>query len=449
MNPIRFLKRIFRVYRADFHAFLEGNPQQDIKFIGVTGTSGKSTTSTMIYHILRNAGINVGIISTVGALVSDENFDTGLHVTTPDSRDLYKIIKKMKHKKVNWIILESSSHSLDQGRFGHLKFEMAVFTNIKRDHLDWHGTWEKYAQSKFRLIKMLNKNGVVIYNQDDINSFNFIKNRISRLKLQVVQSIYSKNHEVKNIKPDKDSLAFEYKGLAFDLNTIGDYNIDNWLAATKVSEQFKIATDLTVKLARSYESISGRMEIIQNEPFLVIVDFAHNADALEKSLISVSNLKAADESKLINVFGSAGQRDVEKRFTMGQISGKYADITIVTAEDPRDENLYDINTKIIEGAESSGAILVKRLRSHAEYEYFKKRFSTLSLPSRAVFSFDEPSVNSRNDAIDFAIYLAELGDVVITEGKGHEKTLAFNTPKGIVEFPFRDQDAVRRALSRR
>ena len=434
--------------RADLHAFLNGNPQKSIRFIGVTGTSGKSTTATMIYHLLKGAGVKVGLISTNGAESGEDQFDTGLHVTTPDSADLYKILKSMKSKGVQYIVLETSSHALEQGRFGHINFDIAVFTNIKRDHLDWHGTWENYASSKFRLIKMLKKGGMVIYNQDDQQSFKFINNKIKELKLGTDQVFYAKSKEIRDIKTDNNSLAFKYRNTSFDLSVIGEYNIDNWLAAMKVAELFKIPIILMSQLASNFNGISGRMEIIQKVPFLVIVDFAHNADSLEKSLISSSNLKSRD-GKLISVFGSAGQRDIEKRFTMGQISGKYSDITIVTAEDPRTESLYDINSRIIEGAESSGAILVKRFRTTAEYRKYKSKFSEYAMPTRAVFSFDEPNINSRYDAIDFAVFLAEAGDVVITEGKGHEKSLAFNTAQGVVEFPFTDQDAVRRAIANR
>jgi UDP-N-acetylmuramoyl-L-alanyl-D-glutamate--2,6-diaminopimelate ligase len=200
------------------------------------------------------------------------------------------------------------------------------------------------------------------------------------------------------------------------------------------------------------------MEIMQKEPFMVIVDFAHNTDSLEQSLKAVKTFLKKD-GRLISVFGSAGLRDVEKRYTMGKVSGELADITIVTSEDPRTESLQEINTEIIRGAKDGGARLVKRFKNTEEYNKFmddsKSRVVSKELmeevgleekkeDERIVYAFDEENVNSRFDAIQFAVRIARVGDVIITEGKGHEKSLCFGT----VEYPFTDQEAVNRALEK-
>jgi len=234
---------------------------------------------------------------------------------------------------------------------------------------------------------------------------------------------------------------------------LGKYNLENALAAIKVAEKLGIKIEKIAEHFKTFEGVVGRMQIMRKEPSLVIVDFAHNTDSLTKSLESARKL-VGQGGKLITVFGSAGLRDKEKRFTMGEASGKLADITIVTAEDPRIESLFTINTRIIEGAKKSGAKLIKRFENHQGYLEFQKSFETSPTDKRSslstggegrgeVYAFDQEAVDSRFDAIDFAIKISKPGDVVITEGKGHEQTLCFGT----TEYPFTDQEAVARAFS--
>ncbi|MCS7317793.1 MAG: UDP-N-acetylmuramyl-tripeptide synthetase [Candidatus Dojkabacteria bacterium] len=438
---IRTLKRIYRILISAIASVCYGFPMRNLKVIGVTGTSGKTTTTTLIYEMLKNLGFKVGIISTVEARAGNTVIDTGLHVTTPDPIELQRIVAKMRKEKIEYLVCECSSHSLDQGRLGLTKFDIAVFTNIKRDHLDYHFTWENYARAKARLILKTKENGSVVLNGDD-ESFNFLAKYIrDHVKNTIKIVSYSKN-EVESIQV-KPFVNFIYKGVCFNVPILGDYNVYNILAACKVGEILGIDIQSISNSLLNFTGVLGRMQIMKKDPFIVIVDFAHNADSLEKSLNYVRNNLLVGNGKIINVFGSAGLRDVEKRYTMGEVSGKLADITIVTAEDPRTESLYAINTAIISGAEKSGAKLIKRFANSLEFnKEYNDNLKTLARSSKTIFSFDEENVNSRYDAIKFAILIAEKNDIVITQGKGHEKSLCFGT----VEYPFTDQDAVNKAL---
>jgi UDP-N-acetylmuramoyl-L-alanyl-D-glutamate--2,6-diaminopimelate ligase len=441
-------KRQFRIAESILGGIYYRTPSKDLKLIGVTGTSGKSTTSHLIYHVLKENGVKVGLISTVKAEVEGEEIDTGLHVTTPDPIQMQKLLKIMRARNVEYVVVESSSHALAQGRLGKLRFDYAVFTNIKRDHLDWHKTWENYAVSKALLIKSLKKDGVAVINEDDQNSYSFLQKYIKIYRRDINVLTY-KRTEVANLRERNAELHFSYENKETFIPLIGLYNIENVLAVLKTCTKIGISLQKILTSLKTFPGVSGRMEVISREPFYSIVNFAHNTDSLEKSLATAREL-AGEKGKVIVVFGSAGLRDVEKRYTMGETAAKLSDIIIITAEDPRIEKLYDINSQILEGAERGGGVLVKRFRDNSEYQSYIKQSTKetrdwrLETGNSAVYIFDEESVNSRYDAIDFAVKLAGPGDVVLTEGKGHEKSLCFGT----TEYPFTDQEAVRRALNR-
>lgn len=433
---IRNLKTTYRGLLAKIYSILYANPQKSFKIIGVTGTSGKSTTSLMIYQFLNANNIKSGLVSTVEAYAGDEIIDTGLHVTTPNAKDLFKIFKKMKDQGVEYVVLETSSHSLDQNRFGNLNFDIAVFTNIKKDHLDWHKTWENYALSKARILKLLKPNGVAVLNKDDIKSYQFLHTFIKTNNLDTKVIPYSKKHEAKEISLN-NGIEFKYLKNSFKLNIQGEFNIDNTLASIKVLEYLGVPLENLGKTSKNISLPKGRLEVVKDSPFKVIVDFAHNADSLKVSLESLNKIKG--KGRLIVVFGSAGLRDKEKRFDMGKVASDLADIIIVTSEDPRTESLYDINSEIIKGASKFN--LIKRFKDHSDFVNYQFKNSKVKLKS--IFSFDEESVNSRYDAIKFAIDIALDGDIIVTQGKGHEKSLAF----GKTEYLFNDFDAIEKALS--
>ena len=431
------VKKFSRAFLSYLGALRFGFPNKKLKIIGVTGTSGKSTTAAMIFHILKENGLDVGMISTVGAIAGNKKIETGLHVTTPDPFDLQKLLSFMVKREVKYVVLEMSSHGLAQGRAASIAFDYAVFTNIKEDHLDWHGSWEEYAKSKAILAKKVTNKGKIVVNREDKKMYDFISNHVNK-KIAKKFVTYSFN-EIFNISEQGEEIMFRLNDINFVLPILGLYNVENAIAAINVSNLIGLSYKQIANSLKVFNGLEGRMQVMQREPFYIIVDFAHNSDSLEKSLSAVKKLA---KGKIINVFGSAGLRDIEKRFLMGEISGRYADITIVTSEDPRTEPLKQINSQIIEGVEKGGAKLLKRFEDTSDYENYE--IDSAELKNKVAFAFDEESINSRVDAIKFAIQIAREGDLVIIEGKGHEKSLCF----GETEYPYSDQEVVTKTIKK-
>ncbi len=436
------IKRQFRILRSIIGTIIYGFPSDKLKIIGVTGTSGKSTTANLIYHILEKNGFNVGVISTVGAKAGKKSIETGLHVTTPDPMQLQQLLRFMVKRKIEYVVLECSSHALDQGRLGLTKFDYAVYTNIKRDHLDWHKTWERYAAAKAILAEKTKPTGKIIVNREDKDMYNFLSNHLGSKNFADKSITYSIKEPV-NIQETPIGIRFALGNQDYQLPMLGKYNVENALAAINLCQDLGLSTEQIASAMKEFLGVEGRMQIMKVSPVTVIVDFAHNADSLVNSLKTVNNLKTYG-NRVITVFGSAGLRDIEKRYTMGQAAAENANIVVITAEDPRTESLEKINSQIVEGTQMGGSRHIRRFKNTKEYEFFSKRVKDpkLDIMDKSVFVFDEENINSRYDAIEFAIRIATPGDIVITEGKGHEKSLCFDT----VEYPFTDQEAVERAF---
>jgi UDP-N-acetylmuramoyl-L-alanyl-D-glutamate--2,6-diaminopimelate ligase len=438
------IKREFRIVKSLVGASIYGFPAKKLKLIGVTGTSGKSTTANLIYHILQANGLQAGVISTVGAIAGSKAVDTGFHVTTPDPIDLQKYLRFMVKRKVQHVVLECSSHALEQGRLGNLKFDLSVFTNIKRDHLDWHKSWENYAAAKAKLADKTIPTGKIILNRDDKDMYNFFADKLKEKDFKKRVITYSMN-EILGIDESAIGTKFQLNDQIFNLPIIGLYNVENAMAAINACRTLGLNFSQIAEGMKSFIGVEGRMQVMKTEPFITIVDFAHNADSLQKSLIAARKL-ADTKGRVITVFGSAGLRDIQKRYDMGEISAEYADITVITAEDPRTEKLFDINNQIIEGTQKKNGMLVARFANTEEYKKYLESIKDPKFDIRkgSVFVFDEESVNSRFDAIEFAMKIAVFGDVVIAEGKGHEQSLCF----GETEYPFTDQEAVKRVIGK-
>ena len=392
-----------------------------MRYIGITGTDGKTTTCYMIYHLLKEAGFKPALISTVAAYIGNEKIDTGLHTTTPSSQEIYELIKRIESENCTHLIIEATSHGLEQGRLAGLKFDTVGYTNVTSEHLDYHGDWNNYCNVKsFLITKHLKENGNVVLNLDD-KSYDVL----SELVVSPITYSILKESDFKasNIKEEVDKISFELtkENNKFDvkLPILGSYNVSNFLCALAICEKENIDITKMIESIFSFKTVIGRMEVIQSEPFTVIVDYAHTANAVEKVLES-SKLLIKGNGKLIHVFGCAGRRDFYKRPEMGKISNELSDITILTAEDPRFENLKDINDQIEKGWNGG-----------------KNKNAKL-------FRFDnmDQNVQVRRDAIIKGLELVEDGDVVIITGKAHEESLCF----GQIEYPWNDIEEVKNLL---
>jgi UDP-N-acetylmuramoyl-L-alanyl-D-glutamate--2,6-diaminopimelate ligase len=408
---------------ATFHNF----PARKMIMIGVTGTDGKTTTSTLIHSILVAAGFKVGLISTVNAIIGEQVLDTGLHTTTPDAPDVQRYLKQMVDAGMTHCVLETTSHGIAQHRVTACEFDIAVVTNITHEHLDFHKTIDEYRAAKAKLFEGLSTSAkkniakLAVLNRDDW-SFDYLRERIT------VDSIsYGLNDnadvKAKNIvyAPDSTRFAVEISNSQFPITNyqthlVGDFNISNCLAAlTATVKGLGVDVEAAARGIESVKGVAGRLERIDlGQDFISIVDFAHTPNALQRILQVARTLT---RGRVLVVFGSAGLRDVAKRKWMGEIAAEFADLTIITAEDPRTESLEAILAESAEGATSKGGIEGKTFWRIAD----------------------------RGEAIQFAIDRATAGDVVLVCGKAHEQSMCFGT----IEYPWDDRVAVRAALAKR
>ena len=377
-------------------------PQRKLKIIGVTGTDGKTTTSNFLYNLLSKNGYKVGLVSTINAKIGEKEIDTGFHVTSPDPQVIIKLLAQMVSEKVEYAILEVTSHGLSQNRFGSIHFDYAIFTNITPEHLDYHKNYDNYLYTKAQLIL---KSKITLINKDYELSY-------SKLKLFAKENTcHVKDYSLADFKIESMYLADLLRDVLNE-NYPGIYNQQNAMAALSAYSLIsrKTISKEEVMIFKEMNLLEGRFNRVKNKLGLnIIIDFAHTPNALENVLQEVKNLKKQDE-KIISVFGCAGLRDKSKRAIMGQIAGKLANIVVITAEDPRTEDVDEINKQIVEGVvKVNGKYIVEK---------------------------------ERQKAIEKAIGIAKTGDWVVITGKGHEKSMCF----GITETPWSDFEAVEAVL---
>jgi len=361
-------------------------PDEYIKVIGVTGTNGKTTTANLIYQYLSLKGKNTGIIGTIEYRFKDTVFASGR--TTPDSIEWFRILNSMKSKGAEYVVSEISSHAVDQYRVYGTKFEGGIFTNLTRDHLDYHGSMENYFKAKkgfFDFVYKENPEGIAVINTDD----KYGKELFSIFKKKLKVFSYGKENADFKIK-DVDislkgtvfSLKYGEKNFRLKSKLLGEFNVYNIAAAFSFLYIMGIDEEFLVSATESLKPIKGRFETVYSGKFLVINDYAHTPDALKNIL---SSLKKIRHKRVITVFGAGGDRDKEKRPLMGKVAEKYADIVILTSDNPRSEEPEDIVKDIEMGMKKKPKVIL-----------------------------------DRKEAIREAINIAKDGDIVLIAGKGHE-----------------------------
>ncbi|MBA4392653.1 MAG: UDP-N-acetylmuramoyl-L-alanyl-D-glutamate--2,6-diaminopimelate ligase [Desulfobacca sp.] len=381
-----------------------GYPASRLHLIGITGTNGKTTTSYLVESILKTAGFSVGVLGTI-----DYRYGSKVRaapVTTPESLDLQGILADMVLENITHVVMEASSHALDQGRLGDVCFEQAVFTNLSQDHLDYHPDMEGYFQAKTGLFTHHLKpgaEGLAIINRDDPYGQRLwtewkgpkqdfgLEKQAAYFPLEVhsdLEGVRGRIQTIQGIYPIKSSL-------------IGDYNMYNILAAWAVGEGFGLDGAIIQKGIESLSSVPGRMELVPNNKGLtILVDYSHTPEALRFALLS---LKKYGRGKILTVFGCGGDRDPHKRPLMGRLAGEFSDLTVVTTDNPRSED----PNKIIEDIEQG-------LKEQALPHFDREGLREIPGSSGYVVRPD------RREAIALAVRLAKPGDVILIAGKGHE-----------------------------
>lgn len=384
----KFINNFYHLPMAVLASALYGFPAKKLTVIGVTGTDGKTTTINMIYQILKAVGKKVSMISTINAVIGEKSYETGFHVTSPDPFMVQKFAKQAVDCGDKYLVLEVTSHGLDQHRFWGIKFDVGVITNITHEHLDYHKTHENYKKTKLKLLQnteyaVVNEN--IIVGDDKAVTFGLNKG------------------------------DFNQKDLKLNLKILGNYNIENALAALAVADILGIDKSSARKSLENFENLTGRMEFVENkEGIKIVIDFAHTPNGLKQALLTLRTYSSP--GRLIAVFGAEGFRDAGKRAMMGEIAQKIADAVVITAVDPRGQ-LKIINQQISQGAKKAGG----------------KEGSNFFI------------IDDRQEALDFAINnLAKTGDCVGIFGKGHERSMNLD---GREEIPWSDRKAVKKVLS--
>jgi len=378
-------------------------PSKGMNLIGITGTNGKTTTSYVLESILKEKGRNVGVIGTISYRFKAKSFQASL--TTPESSDLMKIMGEMRDAGVTDIIIEVSSHSLEQGRIKGLDWSRALFTNFSRDHLDYHSTMEEYFKAKSLLFSSLREEGQVkaIINMDDP------KGRVLEkiTKVSVVSYGLGDNCLLRaaDINSSAEGLRFRLATPAGDVSItsslFGQINVYNILAAAAVAFSLDIDLNTIARGIQRLTFVPGRLQPVKNKKGLsVFVDYAHSTDALEKVL---QTLRQLTKGRLITVFGCGGDRDKGKRPDMGKVAGLYSDFAIITSDNPRGESPAKIVDEIETGVKESGLKRIELDLSRKERGY--------------------AIILDRRKAINAAAKIAkkEDEDIILIAGKGHEK----------------------------
>ncbi len=401
-----------------------GNPGRKLTVVGVTGTDGKTTTCNLLYQILLAARIRTGLISTVNAVIGGEVFDTGFHVTTPDAPDVQKYLARMVEAGLTHVVLETTSHGWAQYRVDACEFDVGVVTNITHEHIDQHGSYENYRAAKARLFQSLEKTQpkpqgnprLAVLNKDD-NSFAYLSGLVHRPQISYGLGTTA-DIRAEGVTYSPQGIHFEAIGLGYRVPVasplVGIFNVSNCLAAlTTAVHGLGVDPGTTARGIASLQGVPGRMERIDlGQAFTAMVDFAHTPNALR---VAIETVRKMTGKRVIVIFGSAGLRDKEKRRMMAELSVQMADISILTAEDPRTESLEEILKEMAAGARSRGGV--------EEETFFR--------------------IPDRGEAIRFGVSIAQPGDIIMACGKGHEQSMCFGT----IEYPWDDRTAMRAALS--
>ena len=362
-----------------------GDPSKHLKLVGVTGTNGKTTIATLLYNMFRKFGYKVGLLSTVCNYIDDR--EVPADHTTPDPIELNELLSKMVKAGCEYAFMECSSHAIHQKRIGGLKFAGGIFTNLTRDHLDYHKTFENYRNAKKAFFDGLPKTAFAITNADDRNGMVMVQNTKATIKIYSTRQMA--DFRARIIEMHFAGMYLDIDGHEVGVQFIGKFNVSNLLAVYAAARMLGMQPEDILVAMSTLHSVSGRLEPIQSpDGFTAIVDYAHTPDALENVLNAIHEVLNG-KGKVITVCGAGGNRDKGKRPLMAQEAVRQSDRVIITSDNPRFEDPQDIINDMIAGLNK---------------EQMKKVITIVD----------------RKEAIKTACMMAQKGDVILVAGKGHE-----------------------------
>lgn len=382
-----------------------GDPSHKLKLVGVTGTNGKTTIATLLYRMFREFGYKVGLLSTVCNYINDEEYPAS-H-TTPDPIELNCLLAKMVNEGCEYAFMECSSHAIHQHRIGGLDFVGGIFTNLTRDHLDYHKTFENYRNAKKMFFDGLSKNAFAITNADDKNGMIMVQNTKATVKTYSIKRMA--DFRAKILECHFEGMYLEIDGKEVGVQFIGKFNVSNLLAVYGAAIMLGKKPEEILIAMSTLKSVNGRLEPIQSpEGFTAVVDYAHTPDALENVLNAIHDVLDGKGGHVITVCGAGGHRDKGKRPLMAQEAVKQSDTVILTSDNPRDEEPQAIIDDMLAGLDTTQ----------------RKKVLTIV---------------DRKEAIRTAAMMAKKGDVILVAGKGHENYQEING----VKHHFDDHEVIR------
>ena len=363
----------------------QGYPSEKLKLVGVTRTNGKTTIATLLYNMFRKLGYKCGLLSTVCNYIEGEAVPAD-H-TTPDPIELNRLLRRMLDAGCQYVFMECSSHAIAQQRIGGLKFAGGLFTNLTRDHLDYHKTVENYRDAKKAFFDMLPKDAFAITNADDKNGLYMVQNTKATVKTYSTRTMA--DFKARIIECHFEGMYLEMDGHEVGVQFIGKFNVSNLLCVYGAAVMLGKQSDDILVIMSTLKSVNGRLDPIRSpEGYTAIVDYAHTPDALENVLNAIHEVLDG-KGKVITVCGAGGNRDKGKRPLMAQEAVKQSDRVIITSDNPRFEEPQDIINDMLAGLDA---------------KQMKKVLSIVD----------------RREAIRTACMMAEKGDVILIAGKGHE-----------------------------
>ena len=381
-----------------------GDPSRKLKLVGVTGTNGKTTIATLLYNMFRKLGYKCGLLSTVCNYIEDERIPT-TH-TTPDPIELNQLLSRMVEAGCQYAFMECSSHAIAQKRIGGLKFAGGIFTNLTRDHLDYHKTFENYRNAKKAFFDGLPKGSFAITNADDKNGMVMVQNTKATVKTYSTQRMA--DFRAKILECHFGGMYLEIDGREVGVQFIGKFNVSNLLAVYGAAVMLGQDKEDVLVAMSTLHSVSGRLDPVHSpEGYTAIVDYAHTPDALENVLKAIHEVLGG-KGKVITVCGAGGNRDKGKRPLMAQEAVKQSDRVIITSDNPRFEEPQAIIDDMLAGLDA------------------KQRKKVVS-------------ITDRREAIRAACMMAKKGDVILVAGKGHEN---YQEIKG-VKHHFDDKEVLK------
>lgn len=371
-----------------------GNPSKDLILIGVTGTNGKTSISTLLFDVFQKMGYLSALISTVEYRIGSEVFPSTR--TTPDIITLNRILSKAVEQGCQYAFMEVSSHGIHQGRIDGLNFRIAGFTNITHDHLDYHKTFLEYLNTKKRFFDELPQTAVAITNIDDKNGLVMLQNTKAKKKTYAVKTLA--DYHGKLLELDFNGMLLDFNGKEFWTTLTGKFNVYNLLLVFAIARELGFEENEILTTISKLKRVNGRFEVLKSQGGIIfVVDYAHTPDALENILDSINEIRTKNE-RLITIFGCGGDRDREKRPEMGKVATRKSTLAIITSDNPRTED---------------PAQIIKEIEAGVESQNFSKYIT----------------IPDRKEAIKMAIKFAEPKDIVLVAGKGHETYQEINGVK--------------------